>query len=309
MVDVAFGFTSLGEQTGLPISHTSSPSTGGTSQSLNSTGSTTTGDMSRATSASSENGPTATTCATYAKCSSASTSLKRVYDIANAGPRNRFTILTDTGALVVHNCGFGGSVGAFRKMGGQIFDETSDEAIGEIVQAWRKAHPATVRFWYAVEGACRSAIRNPGESFEVRGLIRFDQVNGPDGVPYVRCRLPSGRYLSYRNMHITETGTILYEGLNQYTRKWELLDTYYGKLVENIVQAVARDVFMTGLRRAELSGYPVVLRVHDELVCEVPDEPGFTHERLAGMMATNPSWSTGLPLAAAGFEALRYRKE
>ena len=309
MVDAAFGFTSLGEQTGLPISHTSSPSTGGTSQSLNSTGSTTTGDMSRATSASSENGPTATTCATYAKCSSASTSLKRVYDIANAGPRNRFTILTDTGALVVHNCGFGGSVGAFRKMGGQIFDETSDEAIGEIVQAWRKAHPATVRFWYAVEGACRSAIRNPGESFEVRGLIRFDQVNGPDGVPYVRCRLPSGRYLSYRNMHITETGTILYEGLNQYTRKWELLDTYYGKLVENIVQAVARDVFMTGLRRAELSGYPVVLRVHDELVCEVPDEPGFTHERLAGMMATNPSWSTGLPLAAAGFEALRYRKE
>jgi DNA polymerase len=205
--------------------------------------------------------------------------------------------------------GYGGGLGAYRKMGGKVFDAMTDEAINEIVQAWRKAHPATVRLWYAVEGACRDAIRNPGESFEVRSLIRFDQVDGPDGVPYVRCRLPSGRYLCYRNMHITETGTILYEGLDQYTRKWELLDTYYGKLVENIVQAIARDVFMTGLRRAEEQGYPVVLRVHDELVCEVPDKPGFTHERLAGMMATSPSWSTGLPLAAAGFETRRYRKE
>lgn len=249
--------------------------------------------------------------------------------------------------------GYGGGLGAYRKMGGKVFDDMSDEAIGAIVQAWRKAHPATTRFWYNVEGACRSAIRNPGDSFDVRGLIRFDQADGPDGVPYIRCRLPSGRYLCYRNMHIDSggacpachgngevmtgpvergamipalrtgevcrpcygTGTltgsdqILYEGMNQYTRKWELLDTYYGKLVENIVQAVARDVFMTGMRRAELSGYPVVLRVHDELVCEVPDVPEFTHERLADMMATNPSWSTGLPLAAAGFEALRYRKE
>jgi DNA polymerase len=205
--------------------------------------------------------------------------------------------------------GYGGGLGAYRKMGGKVFDDMSDEAIGAIVQAWRKAHPATTRFWYNVEGACRSAIRSPGESFDVRGLIRFDQADGPDGVPYIRCRLPSGRYLCYRNMHISETGSILYEGMNQYTRKWELLETYYGKLVENIVQAVARDVFMTGMRRAELSGYPVVLRVHDELVCEVPDVPEFTHERLADMMATNPSWSTGLPLAAAGFEALRYRKE
>lgn len=205
--------------------------------------------------------------------------------------------------------GYGGGLGAYRKMGGKVFDDMSDEAIGAIVQAWRKAHPATTRFWYNVEGACRSALRSPGESFDVRGLIRFDQADGPDGVPYIRCRLPSGRYLCYRNMHISETGSILYEGMNQYTRKWELLETYYGKLVENIVQAVARDVFMTGMRRAELSGYPVVLRVHDELVCEVPDAPEFTHERLADMMATNPSWSTGLPLAAAGFEALRYRKE
>lgn len=233
--------------------------------------------------------------------------------------------------------GYGGGVGAYRKMGGKVFDAMSDETIQTIVTAWRRAHPATVKFWYAVEAACRAAIRNPGESFDVRGMVRFDQANGPDGVPYVRCRLPSGRYLCYRNMHIDSggacpdcrgegvrdgavcrpcygTGTlqgsdqILYEGMNQYTRKWELLETYYGKLVENIVQAIARDVFMTGMRRAELSNYPVVLRVHDELVCEVPDDPAYTDERLSEMMATNPVWTTGLPLKAEGFTAYRYRK-
>ena len=206
--------------------------------------------------------------------------------------------------------GYGGGLGAYRKMGGDVFNAMDDDAIMEIVQAWRKAHPATKRFWYDVEGAARSAVRAEGESFAVRGdMVRFDRQKGPDGVWYVRCRLPSGRYLCYRDMHIDEAGKLMYEGLNQYTRKWELLDTYYGKLVENIVQAVARDVFMTGMRRAEENDYPVVLRVHDELVCEVPDHKGYDADVLASMMATNPSWSIGLPLSAAGFEGLRYRKE
>ena len=205
--------------------------------------------------------------------------------------------------------GYGGGLGAYRKMGGDVFNAMDDDAIMEIVQAWRAAHPATKSLWYDVEGAVRSAVRAPDESFEVRGLLRVDSAMGPDSVGYVRIRLPSGRYLCYRNMHINEDGQLVYEGINQYTRKWELLETYYGKLVENIVQAVARDVFMTGMRKAEEAGYSVVLRVHDELVCEVPDDPSFTHERLADMMAGNPSWSIGLPLAAAGFSALRYRKE
>ena len=205
--------------------------------------------------------------------------------------------------------GYGGGLGAYRKMGGDVFNAMDDDAIMEIVQAWRAAHPATKSLWYDVEGAVRSAVRAPDESFEVRGLLRVDSAMGPDSVGYVRIRLPSGRYLCYRNMHINEDGQLVYEGINQYTRKWELLETYYGKLVENIVQAVARDVFMTGMRKAEEAGYNVVLRVHDELVCEVPDDPAFTHEALAAMMADNPSWSIGLPLAAAGFEAYRYRKE
>ena len=248
--------------------------------------------------------------------------------------------------------GYGGGLGAYRKMGGDTFNAMDDETIGGIVQAWRAAHPATKRLWYDVEGAVRCAVREPGESFEVRGLLRVDTARGPDGVDYVRIRLPSERYLCYRNMHINNGrcpncdgngevmtgpverdemipafrtgemcptcegsgrsstgGQLVYEGINQYTRKWELLETYYGKLVENIVQAVARDVFMAGMRKAEEAGYAVVLRVHDELVCEVPDDPSYTHERLAEMMSTNPSWSVGLPLSAAGFESYRYRKE
>lgn len=205
--------------------------------------------------------------------------------------------------------GYGGGLGAYRKMGGDVFNAMDDDAIMEIVQAWRKAHPATKKLWYDVEGAVRSAVRAPDESFEVRGLLRIDSAKGPDSVDYVRIRLPSGRYLCYRNMHIDDGGKLVYEGINQYTRKWELLETYYGKLVENIVQAVARDVFMTGMRRAEEADYSVVLRVHDELVCEVPDDPAFTDKALADMMSDNPSWSIGLPLSAAGFEAYRYRKE
>ena len=214
--------------------------------------------------------------------------------------------------------GYGGGLGAYRKMGGDTFNAMDDEAINDIVQAWRAAHPATKRLWYDVEGAVRRAVRSKGESFEVRDLLRIDTAHGPDSVEYTRIRLPSGRYLCYRNMHIVaETeefggkiaGQLVYEGINQYTRKWELLETYYGKLVENIVQAVARDVFMTGMRKAEEAGYCVVLRVHDELVCEVPDDPAFTHEALAAMMGENPSWAAGLPLSAAGFSTLRYRKE
>jgi DNA polymerase len=205
--------------------------------------------------------------------------------------------------------GYGGGLGAYRKMGGDVFNAMDDEAIGTIVYAWREAHPATKKLWYDVEGAVRDVVRTPDESLEVRGLLRIDSAKGPDGVSYVRIRLPSGRYLCYRSMHVDEDGKLLYEGINQFTRKWELLETYYGKLVENVVQAVARDVFMTGMRNAEEAGYPVVLRVHDELICEVPDDPSFTDAALADMMSANPSWSLGLPLSAAGFETRRYRKE
>ena len=212
------------------------------------------------------------------------------------------------------SCGYQGSVGAFRKMGGARVEGMSDEDIQDIVWKWRTAHPRTKSLWYDLEGAAKMAIRSAeegsGGSFDVRGLLRLDVVKDQCDRAWLRVRLPSGRYLCYLRPQIdSDSGQILYEGMNQYTRKWSLLETYGGKLAENSVQAIARDVFFAGLRRAEEAGYLVVLRVHDELVCEVPDDPAYSHERLAEMMSANPGWSTGLPLAAAGFEAYRYRKE
>jgi DNA polymerase len=198
--------------------------------------------------------------------------------------------------------GFGGGVGAYRKMGGAKFDAMGDEEIGELVRAWRTQHPATVSMWYAVERTIRAVIEKPELGTVETHKLQFDMRDG-----WLRIRLPSKRYLSYSNARI-EDGTILYDGNNQYTRKWEALETYYGRAVENIVQAVARDIFMGGMRRAEAAGYPVVLRVHDELVCEVPDEPQYTVEGLAACMTYGETWSTALPLAAAGHEMYRYAK-
>ena len=203
--------------------------------------------------------------------------------------------------------GYQGGVGAYRVMGGAVFDAMTDEAIQEIVTAWRKAHPRTRNLWYDMEAAARSAINNLGESFGDR--IIFDVKPDAQGIAWLRMKLPSGRYLCYPRPEVSDSGSLSYEGINQYTRKWERLDTYGGKLVENAVQAIARDVFMIGMLRAEEAGYSVCIRVHDELVCETPDEPAYSSEGLAALMSTNPSWSVGLPLAAAGFEALRYRKD
>lgn len=217
-------------------------------------------------------------------------------------------LMRQIGKVMELALGYQGGVGAFHKMGGSVAARFTDEEISELVWAWRAAHPNIKRFWYDVENAAKAVIREPDISTVVRDL-RFGITYDGEGVAWLRIRLPSGRYLSYRRPYIDEDGRILYEGLNQYTRKWDTLDTYGGKLVENIVQAVARDVFMTGMRNAELASYPVVLRVHDELICETPDDTHYTHATLASLMATNPSWATGLPLAAAGFSCYRYRKD
>lgn len=240
--------------------------------------------------------------------------------------------------------GYQGGVGAYRKMGGPVFNAMTDDEIMEIVQAWRAAHPRTKSLWYEMERAAKAAIENPGESFEVRGLIRFDVVRDAFGISWMRMRLPSGRFLVYCRPKLnfehcyrcdgsgrvpfvfdgvaremvcpdcngngqTGSGQVSYEGINQYTRQWDRLDTYGGKLTENAVQAIARDVFMSGLKRAMAAGYGVVLRVHDELVCEVRvDDTEKTEGGLAELMATNDSWNIGLPLAAAGDELMRYGK-
>jgi DNA polymerase len=97
--------------------------------------------------------------------------------------------------------------------------------------------------------------------------------------------------------------------VNQYTRQWGRIKTYGGKLIENCTQAFARDILAYNMPAIEAAGYEIVLSVHDELLTETPDLPEYTAETLGSMMATAPSWARGIPLAAAGFETTRYRKD
>ena len=126
---------------------------------------------------------------------------------------------------------------------------------------------------------------------------------------WLRIRLPSGRYLCYPSVKVDDKGKISYFGVNQFTKKWGKQDTYGGKIVENITQAVARDVLAYSMPMIEEAGYKICLTVHDEVISETPDSAEYNSDVLASIMSTTHEWAEGLPLAAAGFDTYRYRKE
>jgi DNA polymerase len=169
--------------------------------------------------------------------------------------------------------------------------------------AWREAHANTKALWAAAGEAVRLAIKNPGEMFPIGEHLKARR----DGA-WLRIRLPSGRYLCYINPDVDDEGQISYFGVNQYTRQWGRIKTYGGKLIENATQAFARDILAHNMPAIEAAGYEIVLSVHDELLTETPDSPEFNADELGRLMATQPPWSVGIPLAAAGFETSRYRK-
>lgn len=169
-------------------------------------------------------------------------------------------------------------------------------------RSWRYAHPAIASMWADLGDAVRRAIASPGYTARVRGLI----IRRDGG--WLRIRLPSGRYLCYPSPQV-EDGQISYMGINQYSRKWSRLKTYGGKLFENVCQAVARDVLAHNMPAIEAAGYQIVLTVHDEVICEAPDLPEFNAEHLSSLLAANPPWAPDMPLAAAGFETYRYKKD
>lgn len=167
---------------------------------------------------------------------------------------------------------------------------------------WRNAHPETVSFWYELEDTVRRAIATPGTTFPCRRLkVRRDKA-------WLRIVLPSGRAVCYPSPRV-DNGQISYMGVNPYSRKWQRLKTYGGKLVENVTQAAARDVLAGNMPVIENHGYAIVLTVHDEVLTEAPDSTDFSHEQLSALLATNPEWAPDLPLSAGGFEAYHYRKD
>ncbi|HEN4881676.1 DNA polymerase [Klebsiella pneumoniae] len=175
-------------------------------------------------------------------------------------------------------------------------------ACDSLKRLWRRAHPETCDFWYQLERTVRAAIATPKKTLYC-GYLKVRR----DGA-WLRIQLPSGRALCYPSPSI-EKGNITYMGINSYSRKWQRLKTYGGKLVENVTQAAARDVLAGNMPLIEDAGYSIVLTVHDEVICEAPDTDDYTDAALSSLLSTNPTWAPDIPLNAGGFEAYHYRKE
>lgn len=201
--------------------------------------------------------------------------------------------------------GYGGGAKAFQGMAEAYGVDIPEDKAEDIKKRWRNSNKHIVSFWDECERAAIKAVRNPGETFEVRA-IKFRKVRS-----FLFCKLPSGRMLAYFLPKIGEgrfgNDCVTFMGTNSVTRKWERQDTYGGKLVENITQAVARDIMAHAMLNIEKAGYRIVLSVHDELIAEAVDGVG-SIEDFKNIMCQLPPWAEGLPLDASGFEAKRYKK-
>jgi len=227
-----------------------------------------------------------------------------VYTAQKMGSNDR-----QLGKVLVLACGFG--------MGWSKFQDTArtyrlylsaDEAL-DAVTVWRQNNPAIVSYWKTAQDACVWAIRNPGRKMAIgpkgrQVIVGVSNVGRTCG--HLLVQLPSGRYLVYRDARL-EQGKhgpeITYMGVNQYSRKWERLRTYGGKLVENWTQAVARDVQAEATVNIEAQIPGLVMSVHDELINENEDASG-----MEAIMNTPPVWAKDLPVASDGWVGDRYRK-
>ena len=223
--------------------------------------------------------------------------------------------------------GFSGWIGAWKNFGADKF--MTDDEIKTAILKWRADSPAIVEFWggqvdkntrtprrYGIEGAAVNAIENPGVEYAYR-TIKYICEND-----VLFCVLPSGRRLAYHQPRLTPshdrfTGlpiyAISYMGYNSDSTKgpvgWIRMATYGGKLTENIVQAVARDILVFAMLALEYAGFPIVLHVHDETVCEVPDDGKNYVPIIEAILSIMPSWAEGWPVVArGGWQELFYRK-
>ena len=209
--------------------------------------------------------------------------------------------LRQKGKIAELACGYGGGVGALKAFGADKMGLTEEE-MQDIVTQWRQASPAIPRFWRDAETAAKRALENPGKAFTLPCGVKY--LRDADGL---RCRLPSGRILTYWGARLDNDGSICFMGQNQTTRKWEKTDTWGGKLVENIVQAYARDCLAVALLRLDKAGYQITFHVHDEIVAEAPD--GSRWEDMAEIMGRPIDWAPGLLLRGDGYDTKFYMKD
>ena len=201
--------------------------------------------------------------------------------------------------------GYGGGVGALAKMGAEKMGLQEDELQG-LVDAWRAANPHIVKLWKTVETAAKKAV-GEGTVVSIQHGIRFE---GRGNVLYIE--LPSGRKLSYWQPTIGDNkfggGSVHYWGMNQTTKQWCDQETYGGKLVENIIQAIARDCLAYSMLSLSKAGYEIVFHVHDECIIEKEEDKADIKE-VCEIMGQNIPWAKGLPLRADGYETKYYKKD
>lgn len=209
--------------------------------------------------------------------------------------------LRQKGKIAELACGYGGGVGALKAFGADKMG-LSEEEMQAIVDQWRQASPTIPKFWRDAENAAKNALRNPGRTYTLPCGVKY--LKDADAL---RCRLPSGRILSYWGAYLDIDDAIRFMGLNQTTRKWERTETWGGKLVENIVQAFSRDCLAVALLRLDDAGYKIVFHVHDEIIAEVPE--GSRWEDMADIMGQPIDWAPGLLLRGDGYDTKFYMKD
>jgi DNA polymerase len=206
--------------------------------------------------------------------------------------------------------GYQGSTGALIKMGALDMGLTEAE-LPDIVNRWRDANKRIRDLWYSMEAAAVQVIQT-GQPVGLRSLVLAREMDAGNNLDFLTIRLPSGRKLYYACPSLGQNQwgkpSITYMGMDQTTKKWKLIETYGGKLVENCVQAIARDCLAEAIERLEAANYPVVFHVHDEVVVECAAKRASLDD-IAAIMGQPVSWAPDLPLGADGWVGAFYRKD
>ena len=217
--------------------------------------------------------------------------------------------LRQKGKVATLALGYQGGVNSLISMGALGMGLTEEE-LPEIVDRWRQANPRIVDLWHQV-GNAALAVMESAQPQAIHGLVFALEGDLLYGQSFLTVRLPSGRKLFYPKPFLKENQfgrpAVHYYTVGQQTRKWEVASTYGGKMVENIVQAIARDCLAETLKRIDARGLQVVFHVHDEVIIDAPMET--TMEEICGLMAEPIPWAPGLILRGAGFESSYYMKD
>lgn len=216
--------------------------------------------------------------------------------------------LRQKGKVATLACGYGGGIGALKAMGADKMGLTDDE-LQTVVRKWREASPHIVKLWADVENAAMNAVSGIPTTIKQKSLHFYVE----DDALYIE--LPSGRHLVYLHPHLGQnrfgSDAILYTGLGgskTTAGRWGTLETYGGKLSENLVQAIARDCLCAAMKRLTDAGYKICAHIHDEVILEMPEGTGSLDDAVR-IMCQNEPWNEGLVMNADGFEAKYYQKD